>query len=326
MTDHENAAPNAATTPLTTRTRRTALLLAAALAAASFGVEPLARAEGSTRESAAVAARVDIQKTLGFVPQFFLRFPALALPGAWDEMKSLQMNPHTALPGRTKELLGLAVSAQIPCRYCIYAHTAFARLNGASDEELGEAVAMAAMTRHWSTYLNGIQTDEAKFRAEIAKVVASVKQAAASQAPAPKAIAVVDGQTALQEAAQTLGYVPEFLRRFPDGARAGAWRQFRDVQLNPRSAISGKDKELMGLGVAAQIPCRFCVIAHTEFARLNGATDAEINEAIAMASLTRDLSTLLNGMQVDEPQFRKDIDRIVKGATTAAKPPATAAR
>jgi len=325
MTHHENPDRNALTAPLATSTRRT-LLVAAALAAAAFSVASPALAEGTARDTAAEAARADIQKTLGFVPQFFLRFPALALPGAWDEMKSLQLNPHTALPGRTKELLGLAVSAQIPCRYCIYAHTAFARLNGASDEELGEAVAMAAMTRHWSTYLNGIQTDEAKFRAEIAKIVASVKQAAAGHAPAPKAIVVVDGQTALQEATQTLGYVPEFLRKFPDGARAGAWRQFRDVQLNPHSALGGKDKELMGLGVAAQIPCRFCVIAHTEFARLNGATDAEINEAIAMASLTRDLSTLLNGMQVDEPQFRKDIDRIVKGATAAAKQPATAAR
>jgi len=324
MTHHTKTDPNHITAPLAIRTRR--LAVAVALAAAAFGVAAPVRAEANARDAAVEAARADIQKTLGFVPQFFLRFPALALPGAWEEMKSLQMNPHTALPGRTKELLGLAVSAQIPCRYCIYAHTAFARLNGASDEELGEAVAMAAMTRHWSTYLNGIQTDETKFRAEIARVVASVKQAAASHAPAPKAVTVVDGQTALQEATQTLGYVPEFVRRFPDGARAGAWRQFRDVQLNPHSALSGKDKELMGLGVAAQIPCRFCVIAHTEFARLNGATDAEINEAIAMASLTRDLSTLLNGMQVDEPQFRKDVDRIVKGAMAAAKQPATAAR
>ena len=37
-----------------------------------------------------------------------------------------------------------------------------------------------------------------------------------------------------------------------------------------------------------------------------------------MASLTRDLSTLLNGMQVDEAQFRKDVDHLVKGATSAA--------
>ena len=83
-------------------------------------------------------------------------------------MKGLQLNPNTALPGRTKELIGLAVAAQVPCRYCIVAHTEFAKLNGASAAEIGEAVAMAAITRHWSTFLNGIQTDEAKFRAEIA--------------------------------------------------------------------------------------------------------------------------------------------------------------
>ena len=48
-------------------------------------------------------------------------------------MKTLQLNPNTALPGRTKELIGLAVAAQIPCHYCIVAHTEFAKLNGASE-------------------------------------------------------------------------------------------------------------------------------------------------------------------------------------------------
>ncbi len=100
----------------------------------------------------------------------------------------------------------------------------------------------------------------------------------------------------------------------------------RDVQLSPATAVSGKYKELMGLAVASQVPCRFCIIAHTEFAKLNGATDAEIIEAIAMASLTRDLSTMLNGMQVDETQFRKDIDRLVKGAAAAAKREHSASR
>ncbi|HVU49650.1 MAG TPA: carboxymuconolactone decarboxylase family protein [Polyangia bacterium] len=302
---------------LKTKLAKTSLALLLVL-----GGSASARAEGG----AASAARADIQKTLGFVPQFFLKFPDEALPGVWDEMKSFQLNPGTALPGRVKELAGLAVAAQIPCRYCIFAHTELARLDGASETEIGEAVAMAAMTRHWSTFLNGIQTDEAKFRGEIARIVANVKQAAASHAPAGKPIAVVDGQTALAEATQMLGYAPEFLTRFPATARAGAWRQFRDVQLSPATAIAGKNKELMGLAVASQIPCRFCIIAHTEFARLNGATDAEITEAIAMASLTRDLSTLLNGLQVDETQFRKDIERIVKGAAAAAKRDRTASR
>ena len=39
---------------------------------------------------------------------------------------------------------------------------------------------MAAITRHWSTYLNGIQTDEAKFRGEIDQIVQNVKATAAS--------------------------------------------------------------------------------------------------------------------------------------------------
>src|SRR5205809_7957787 len=78
----------------------------------------------------AEAARADIQKTFGFVPQFLLQVPELALPGTWDEMKTLQLNPSTALPGKIKELIGLAVAAQVPCRYCTYAHTDFARLHG----------------------------------------------------------------------------------------------------------------------------------------------------------------------------------------------------
>jgi AhpD family alkylhydroperoxidase len=302
-------------------------ILTTSLALVLSGAASQARAEAPNKaNSGADAARADIAKTLGFVPQFFLKFPEGVLPGAWDEMKSLQLNPNTALPGRAKELIGLAVSAQIPCRYCIVAHTEFAKLNGASETEIGEAVAMAAITRHWSTFLNGIQTDEAKFRGEVAKIVANVKQASANKSTAAKPISVVDGQTALAEITQSLGYAPEFLKRFPDVARAGAWRQMRDVQLNPATAISGKNKELIGLAVSAQVPCRFCVIAHTEFAKLNGASEAEITEAIAMASLTRDLSTLLNGMQVDEAQFRKDVDRLVKGATAAAKKQHTASR
>ncbi len=99
---------------------------------------------------------------------------------------------------------------------------------------------MAALTRHWSTYLNGTQTDEAKFRGEIAKIVENVKHASApaQRGAAPAPVNVVDGASALKEAAQMLGYVPDFLRKFPDEARAGAWKQFRDVQLNPRTALS----------------------------------------------------------------------------------------
>ncbi len=290
-----------------------------------LGVAAHATASDKTNPEAQ-AARNDIQKTFGFVPQFFLKMPELALPGAWEEMKTLQMNPSTALPGKSKELIGLAVASQIPCHYCVYAHTDFAKLNGASEAEVGEAVTMAALTRHWSTFLNGMQIDEAKFRGEIARIIDGAKKAAASKTPMSASIKVVDGQSALADISRTLGFVPEFLQRFPDVARAGAWREFRDVQMNPASALPGKTKELIGLAVAAQVPCGYCIVAHTEFAKLNGATDTEIAEAVGMASLTRNLSTMLNGLQVDQAQFRKDIDRVVKGARQASKARTTASR
>lgn len=63
-------------------------------------------------------------------------------------------------------MLGLAVAAQIPCSYCVYFHTAAAKLNGATDEEIREAVAMSAIVRHWSTVLNGMQVDLAGFKRE----------------------------------------------------------------------------------------------------------------------------------------------------------------
>ena len=52
-----------------------------------------------------------------------------------------------------------------------------------------------------------------------------------------------------------------------------------NVAVNPATALSGKHKELVGLAVAAQVPCKFCIVAHTEFAKLNGASEAEIKEA-----------------------------------------------
>jgi AhpD family alkylhydroperoxidase len=127
-----------------------------------LGLASVARAE----DASALAAYADIQKTLGSVPSFFKAFPKSGIAGAWAEFKSLQLNPKTKLDAKTKELIGLAVAAQIPCQYCIYFHTAVAKANGATDQEIGEAVAMAAIARHWSTVLNGMQIDLATFKGE----------------------------------------------------------------------------------------------------------------------------------------------------------------
>jgi AhpD family alkylhydroperoxidase len=111
--------------------------------------------------------------------------------------------------------------------------------------------------------------------------------------------------------------VPEFLRRVPAAALPGAWRELKDVRLSPKTRIAGKEKALIALGVASQTSSRSCVAAEVAFAKLAGATDAEMAEAVGMAAITRNMSTLLNGLQVDEGAFVRDIDRLVAGVKAA---------
>jgi AhpD family alkylhydroperoxidase len=161
--------------------RKTTGMMVTLTAAAALGVAVVVQM-ASAEDSAAQATYRDIEQTLGSVPTFFKMFPEVGIAGAWTEFKSVQLNPNTKLNGKTKELLGLAVAAQIPCQYCIYFHTAAAKLNGASDEEIRETVAMAAITRHWSTVLNGMQVDPAVFRNETDAVLKLAAERAKSAA------------------------------------------------------------------------------------------------------------------------------------------------
>lgn len=68
---------------------------------------------------------------------------------------------------RTRELIALGVSAQIPCDFCIYAHRRNALAAGASDAELREAVAAGAFVRFWSTMFQGAEIDFDAFKAEL---------------------------------------------------------------------------------------------------------------------------------------------------------------
>jgi len=108
----------------------------------------------------------DIEKTLGGVPAFFKQLPDSAVAGAWQEIKDVEFS-DTALPAKVKSLIGLAVAAQIPCTYCIWADTEGARKAGATDQEIAEAVTVAALTRHWSTMFNGLQVDMEQFKKDL---------------------------------------------------------------------------------------------------------------------------------------------------------------
>ena len=106
------------------------------------------------------------------------------------------------------------------------------------------------------------------------------------------------------------GTVPVMMRVYPDHLRAGAWELFK-ATLSPDAPIPAKYSELIALGVASQIPCDYCVYAHTTMAKMLGATDAEIQGAIASAANTRHWSTVLNGANVSLDEFKKEWDGIL---------------
>lgn len=110
-------------------------------------------------------AKAEIEEEFGMFPKMFEVFPDHALAGAWENFKMLN-SPESKIPPKYRELLQLAVASQIPCNYCIYYHTAAAKAHGASEEEIQEAVAQGAQTRHWSMILQGNQVDFQEFQNE----------------------------------------------------------------------------------------------------------------------------------------------------------------
>ena len=57
-----------------------------------------------------------------------------------------------ALPGKTKQLIAVAVAHVTQCPYCIKGHTKLASRAGATDEEIMEAIWVAAEMRAGGAY------------------------------------------------------------------------------------------------------------------------------------------------------------------------------
>lgn len=120
-----------------------------------------------TRDRAEVEA--EIKETLGLVPTFFARIPDDTIDQEWQLFARMELG-ETLIPNKYKELLMLAVHANTHCRYCTLFHTEAAKLFGATDEEIQEAVHLAKHTVGWSTYLNGLREDEARFGEELGRI------------------------------------------------------------------------------------------------------------------------------------------------------------
>jgi AhpD family alkylhydroperoxidase len=111
----------------------------------------------------------EMKEMLGLVPSFFARIPEDYLDFEWELFKRLELG-ETRIPNKYKELMGIALHAETKCHYCTLFHTEAAKLFGATDEEIQEAVHYAKMSLGWSAYLNGIRQDYDQFADELARI------------------------------------------------------------------------------------------------------------------------------------------------------------
>lgn len=129
------------------------------------------------------------------------------------------------------------------------------------------------------------------------------------------------------EMTEMFGLVPSFFKLVPDNSLELEWKLFRTLQFD-EGAIPNKYRELIGIGIAAITKCEYCIQYHTGVAQLNGATDAEIEDAVHFAKSSAGWSAYLNGMQVDRDQFADELAQVaehVRGrAASAALEPSLA--
>lgn len=119
----------------------------------------------------------EIEEMFGLVPSMFKVVPESSLALEWELFKRVEME-EGPIPNKYRELMGIAIAASTKCRYCAYFHTEMAKLHGATDAEIEDAVHFAKHSAGWSAYVNGLQLNYEEFTKEIDMACEHVKELA----------------------------------------------------------------------------------------------------------------------------------------------------
>ncbi len=118
-------------------------------------IMPLIEYAGANEEVRAVFDDIKRTRNVEDVNNFWkvLANHPPTLRQVWEEVK--QVMAPGALDPLTKELIYIAVSATNGCEYCTTTHTASARNKGASEAQIAEALAVAALANKTNRLANG---------------------------------------------------------------------------------------------------------------------------------------------------------------------------
>ncbi|MBP1970076.1 AhpD family alkylhydroperoxidase [Virgibacillus natechei] len=158
-----------------------------------------------------------------------------------------------ALTKKEKEIIAVAIAHVTECPYCIDSHTRNAKAEGASLEELTEAVFVVA----------GIEAGGA--------VTHSTHMHGAKDAEAGDALYL---RSNLKQLGNLSKYAPEGFKGYA-GFNTAAMKAGK---------LSVKFKEIIAVAVAHGTQCPYCIEIHTQNADKEGATNEELSEAVLVTS------------------------------------------
>lgn len=110
---------------------------------------------------------------------------------------------------------------------------------------------------------------------------------------------------------ETLGMVPGFMDAIPDEDMVTEWPTFKKYVLG-ESEVPAKYRELLGLAVASNIKCPYCVHFHRGAAKLHGATDEELAEIVTLSSVTSRWSAMIHAQEYDLDTFESESEQIAE--------------
>lgn len=113
-------------------------------------------------------------------------------------------------------------------------------------------------------------------------------------------------QEVYREIEEMFGLVPSMFKVVPDSSLELEWRLFKRVQFD-EGPFPNKYRELTGVAIAAATKCRYCALYHSEVAKLNGATEDEIEDVVHYAKSSAGWSTYINGLQLDYDEFKDEV-------------------
>lgn len=107
----------------------------------------------------------EIEETLGIVPGFFESMSEADLVNEWPTFRRHTLG-ETEIPPKYKELIGLAIAANLKCPYCQLFHSEAAKMHGATDAELAEVAYLSGYTPRYSSMLHAQNYDLDQFADE----------------------------------------------------------------------------------------------------------------------------------------------------------------